>query len=256
MSDRPYILMVDDDPDILEATVTVLESMPYRVGTARDGRRCLELIEQEMPDLLILDLMMPNIDGFEVVRRLRDDPRYGGLSIMILSSVSQDASLRRYELETGHGLDVQDYVEKPVPPAQLLARVDGLLQRPYILVVDDDPDILEAITTVLRSEPYRVATARDGQQCMSLLKKKVPALLILDLLMPRVDGFAVLHEMRGQPQLADTPIVITTSVAEDPARRRYELEVGMEMRIDAYLEKPISPPELLRCVRVLLGEEQ
>jgi CheY-like chemotaxis protein len=91
---------------------------------------------------------------------------------------------------------------------------------------------------------------------MSLLKKKVPALLILDLLMPRVDGFAVLHEMRGQPQLADTPIVITTSVAEDPARRRYELEVGMEMRIDAYLEKPISPPELLRCVRVLLGEEQ
>jgi CheY-like chemotaxis protein len=116
MSDRPYILMVDDDPDILEATVTVLESMPYRVGTARDGRRCLELIEQEMPDLLILDLMMPNIDGFEVVRRLRDDPRYGGLSIMILSSVSQDASLGCSSGPTSWWWTTTPTSWRPLPP--------------------------------------------------------------------------------------------------------------------------------------------
>lgn len=130
MKQQPSILVVDDDPDIIEALTTILESTgEYRIRTARDGLECMQAIKEEEPALLILDLLMPRMDGFAVVRDLRQHPRYRKLPIMILTSVREDASYRRYELETGLAMDVQDYIEKPVPPAELLRRVGLLLKR-------------------------------------------------------------------------------------------------------------------------------
>ena len=124
------VLVVDDDPDIIEAITTILESMDeYDVSTARDGLECLEAVKKDTPDLIILDLLMPRMDGFAVVRELREKPQYGKMPIMILTSVREDASYRRYELETGLSMDVQDYIEKPVPPAELLRRVGKMLRR-------------------------------------------------------------------------------------------------------------------------------
>jgi len=130
MEQRPRILVVDDDPDIVEAITTVLESVEeYDVRTARDGLECMQTVKEDLPDLLILDLLMPRMDGFAVVRDLRENPRYRKLPIMILTSVREDASYRRYELEMGVRMDVQDYIEKPVPPTELLRRVEKLLKR-------------------------------------------------------------------------------------------------------------------------------
>lgn len=129
MRERPYILIVDDDPDILEGILTILEDQPYRLATARDGKKCLEMIAEETPDLLILDLLMPRLDGWGVIRELRSEPRYANLPIMILTTVIEDASRRRYELETGMAMDVQDYVQKPAKPADLIQRIERLLQR-------------------------------------------------------------------------------------------------------------------------------
>ncbi|MGQ9675712.1 MAG: response regulator [Chloroflexota bacterium] len=123
------ILVVDDDPDILEAVKTVLESRDYAVTTAKNGEEGLEKIRQSKPDLLILDLLMPKKDGFAVCRELKEHPKYADLPILILTSVREDASRRRYELETGLSLDVEDYVEKPIPPMDLLHRVEVVLQR-------------------------------------------------------------------------------------------------------------------------------
>jgi two-component system KDP operon response regulator KdpE len=130
MGQRFMILVVDDDPDIIEAITTVLESIEdYDVRTARDGVECIQQVKEDTPDLLILDLLMPRMDGFAVVRDLRGNPRYRKLPIMILTSVREDASYRRYELEMGVRMDVQDYIEKPVPPAELMRRVGNLLKR-------------------------------------------------------------------------------------------------------------------------------
>ncbi len=128
MEKQPYILVVDDDPDILDGVLAVLESQPYRVQTARDGKRCLEMIQLERPDLLILDLLMPRMDGFAVIRELRESPQYEDFPIMVLTTVVEDASRRRYELETGMGMDVQEYIQKPVLPGELLRRVKRLLE--------------------------------------------------------------------------------------------------------------------------------
>ena len=130
MEQRFKILVVDDDPDIIEAVTTVLESVDeYDVRTARDGLECVQTVKEDIPDLLILDLLMPRMDGFAVVRDLRENPRFRKLPIMILTSVREDASHRRYELEMGLTMDVQDYIEKPVPPVELMRRVGNLLKR-------------------------------------------------------------------------------------------------------------------------------
>jgi len=125
------ILFVDDDPDILEAVALILESQGYEVVTARDGVEGLANLKAEQPDLMILDLMMPKMDGFAVCKELQDPrwSKYKDIPILILTSVREEASRRRYELETGLELDVDDYVEKPMSPDVLLERVSTLIKR-------------------------------------------------------------------------------------------------------------------------------
>ena len=125
------ILVVDDDPDILDAVALSLESQGYEVVTARDGIEGLANLKAEQPDLMILDLMMPKMDGFAVCKELQDPrwSKYKDIPILILTSVREEASRRRYELETGLALDVDDYVEKPMSPDVLLKRVSTLIKR-------------------------------------------------------------------------------------------------------------------------------
>ena len=125
------ILVVDDDPDILDAVTMILESQGYQVVTARDGIEGLANLKAEKPDLMVLDLLMPKMDGWAVCKELQDPrwSKYKDIPILILTSVREDASRRRYELETGLELDVDDYVEKPFSPDVLLERVSKLIKR-------------------------------------------------------------------------------------------------------------------------------
>jgi DNA-binding response OmpR family regulator len=125
------ILVVDDDPDVLEAISIILEANGYEVVTARDGLDGLDKLKVEKPDLMILDLLMPKMDGFEVCKELKDPRRakYAHIPIIILSSIKEQASRRRYELETGLQLDVDDYVEKPIEHTILLERVENILKK-------------------------------------------------------------------------------------------------------------------------------
>jgi len=127
-----------------------------------------------------------------------------------------------------------------------------------ILVVDDDPDILDAVTMILETQGYQVVTARGGLEGLATLKAEKPDLMILDLLMPKMDGFAVCKELQD-PRWAkykDIPILILTSVREEASRRRYELETGLELDVDDYVEKPVSPDILLERVGKLIKKKQ
>jgi two-component system alkaline phosphatase synthesis response regulator PhoP len=125
------ILVVDDDPDIREAIGIVLEANGYEVVTAQDGEEGLAKLKEERPDLMILDLLMPKMDGFAVCKELKDPRRakYAHIPIIILSSVKESASQRRYELETGVQLDVDDYAEKPIDHNVLIERVKKILKK-------------------------------------------------------------------------------------------------------------------------------
>jgi len=125
------ILIVDDDPEIREAISLILEANGYTVVTGQDGLDGLNKLKEEKPDLMILDLLMPRLDGFGVCNELKDPrwAKYAHIPIIILSSVREDASKRRYELETGVQLDVDDYVEKPIEHTVLLERIGKVLKK-------------------------------------------------------------------------------------------------------------------------------
>ena len=127
-----------------------------------------------------------------------------------------------------------------------------------ILIVDDDPDILDALTMILEAKDYQVITAQDGVEGLANLKAEKPDLLILDLLMPKMDGFAVCKELQDPrwSKFRDIPILILTSVREEASRRRYELETGLELDVDDYVEKPIAPDVLLERVGKIIKKRQ
>ena len=125
------ILVVDDDPDMRLAIASVLNSRSYEIIEACDGREALRKVKEDKPDLMLLDLLMPEMDGFAVVKELRSSQGkgYPDIAILVISSVREESSQRRYELELGRKLDVDDYIEKPIEPFILLRRVRKLLSK-------------------------------------------------------------------------------------------------------------------------------
>lgn len=125
------ILIVDDDPDVRLAIGSVLKSRSYEVVEARDGEEGLVKLREGKPDLMLLDLLMPNMDGFAVIKELQDSQwsEYHNMPVLIVSSIREEASQRRYELETGRRLGADDYIEKPIEPFTLLERINKLLLK-------------------------------------------------------------------------------------------------------------------------------
>lgn len=123
-----------------------------------------------------------------------------------------------------------------------------------ILIVDDDPDIRDVVTVILESRGYEIVTACDGIECLAALRAEKPDLMVIDLLMPKMDGFAVLKELQDGrwSKFRQTPILILSSVREEASRRRYELETALEFNVDDYVEKPINPDVLLERVERLI----
>ncbi len=128
MAEPAKILVVDDDPDFLEATRIVLESKPYRVFLASDGAQGLRLAREVRPDLIILDIIMPLKDGFTVCEEIKNNPEFQGIPVLMLTSLSQKLPETTYSLQQGLMLEADDFVDKPVAPAELLARVARLLR--------------------------------------------------------------------------------------------------------------------------------
>ena len=131
MAENAKILVVDDDPDIRTVLTALLESRGYQIVTASNGQEGLDALKAEKPNMMILDLLMSEMDGFTVMQKLKDPrwAKYAHIPIMVLTSVREDASRRRYELETGVSMDVDDYIEKPINPPVVLERVERLLKK-------------------------------------------------------------------------------------------------------------------------------
>jgi two-component system alkaline phosphatase synthesis response regulator PhoP len=114
-----------------------------------------------------------------------------------------------------------------------------------ILVVDDEPDIVEMIKVALESASYRVLTAFNGNQCLERARKERPDAIVLDIMMPEKDGFVTCKELKGDPQTQEIPVLILTAVGEHFANSRYAKSMGLELEAEDYIDKPVNPPVLL-----------
>ncbi|MFC1916804.1 PleD family two-component system response regulator [Chloroflexota bacterium] len=267
------ILIVDDDPDMREALTIILESREYETISARDGIEALAKLKAERPDLMILDLLMPKMDGFEVLKELGKNEwsQYRETPIIILSSVREESSRRRYQLETSMEMGVEDYIEKPISHAILLKRVEALLnkknqsnkskgtggnikmaKKAKILLIDDDIDFINATKTVLESKPYEIIVAHDGDEGLMKAKTEKPDLILMDVIMPIKDGFTTAEQLEKDPVLGKIPIIMLTAYSETGGGSSIPLSAGLTLDTEDYISKPVAPEELLRRVAVHL----
>ena len=129
MERKVKILLVDDDPDFVAATKVVLESKPYEVIVAYDGDEGLEKAKDDRPDLIILDVIMPVKDGFMVCQQLKKDPQLSSIPVLMLTAFSEKFGETSVSLSQGLTLEAEDFIDKPVTPAELLLRVERLLKK-------------------------------------------------------------------------------------------------------------------------------
>jgi len=129
MERKVKILLVDDDPDFVTATRVVLESKPYEVIVAYDGDEGLKKAREERPDLIILDVIMPMKDGFMVCQQLKKDPQLSSIPVLMLTAFSEKFGETSVSLSQGLTLEAEDFIDKPVTPAELLLRVERLLKK-------------------------------------------------------------------------------------------------------------------------------
>ena len=205
----PLVLVVEDDPQAAELLTLSLEGAGCRVEAARDGEEGFSKARQFHPALITLDLLLPKVDGWELLVRLKGEPETRDIPVVIVSIVDQPGK--------GFALGAADYLLKPVSREDLLHALQRLnltgrrREVTTILTIDDDPLAVELLEAILTGEEFRVLKAYSGEEGLSAARQEAPALIILDLLMPGVDGFAVVERLRADPTTAAIPIVILTS---------------------------------------------
>ena len=123
-----------------------------------------------------------------------------------------------------------------------------------ILLVDDDPDFLEAVSLILKPKKFDVVTAYDGTDGLKKAKSEKPDLIVLDVMMPEKDGYAVCRELKSSPQMSHIPVLLLTAVASHIPTTRYTQEMGLETEADDYLDKPVEPEVLVKRIETLLSK--
>jgi DNA-binding response OmpR family regulator len=207
--------VVEDDPQAVELLRLYLDGVGCRVEVAWDGEEGFAKAFQLHPALITLDLLLPKVDGWDLLVRLKGEPETREIPVVIVSIVEERGK--------GLALGAMDYLVKPVSREELmdvLQRVRLTRRRRReevsILAIDDDPMAVELVEAILTGEGFRVLRAYGGEKGLTVARREMPALIILDLLMPEVDGFAVVERLCADPVTAAIPIVILTSKSLTP----------------------------------------
>ena len=203
---NPLILVVDDELPARELLTNYL-SPAYRVVTAESGAEATEKAKQLLPDAVILDVLMASGNGFETLVALRKEPQTANLPIIILSIIDQK--------EVGFALGATDYLVKPIRRPVLLETICKYVPRDSddestVLLVDDDVKTLELLEETLRSVGYETQSVQTGARALEVLSSKLVGAVLLDLLMPGMDGFQVIRRIRERETLRDLPIFVMT----------------------------------------------
>jgi signal transduction histidine kinase/DNA-binding response OmpR family regulator len=217
----PLVMAVDDDPEALDLVGRFLAKHGYRVVGRASGADCVEEAVRLAPVCILLDVMLPDIDGWRVLSMLKGDARTRDIPVVIATMTS--------ERDLGFALGAAELLTKPLDWERLARILDsyaGKGTHRQVLVVDDDPAARERHRRTLSREGWDVEEAADGATALVALRAVTPALVVLDLTMPGVDGFAVLAAMRADPVLHEVPVLVVSGrelTPEEQAALRAEL---------------------------------
>ena len=201
---RQTVLVVDDDAAQRELLTRFLEREGFAVRTASDGRTGLELARAIRPRAILLDVMMPQMDGWSVLSALKADPELASIPVVMASFVNEPG--------LASALGAAEYLLKPVEWHQLKDVMERFrTTEGCVLVVDDDPDARARLRVVLERNGWQVAEAGNGQEALAWVAQASPQVILLDLTMPVMDGFTFLHALREQPGGTEIPVVVLSA---------------------------------------------
>jgi signal transduction histidine kinase/CheY-like chemotaxis protein len=199
------VLVIDDDPDIHELLGRTLTRHGFRVERANDGAEGLRLAKELNPRAITLDVMMPGMDGWTVLAHLKNNPQTADIPVVMLTIVDNK--------NLGYAMGAAEFLTKPIDRDRLsavLLRYRGADEN-FALVVEDEPDSREVVRRMLEREGWRVGEARNGLEALEQLGKRLPSVVILDLMMPEMDGFQLLDELHAREEWRDLPVLVVTA---------------------------------------------
>lgn len=251
------ILIIDGDSDAADASRIVLENAGYDVLTADRGKTGLETARREKPDMVMLDAMLPDVNGFSVCRELKEDPNYASTPVLFLTGLGTSAESYVANMAREHKAD--GFLAKPADTRALLQKISELLAgvkppaaeprtRAKILLVDDDPDFLDATRQILTAHRYDVITAKDGEEGIAKAKYESPDLIVLDVIMPGKDGYTVCYELRKYEQTRPIPVIMLTAVGQQLSKPEYAVDIAIDHLADDYIDKPVDTEVLVKKI--------
>ncbi|HZA66667.1 MAG TPA: response regulator [Geminicoccaceae bacterium] len=210
------VLVVDDDETVRDLMHRFLSREGFAVVTAADGEQALELARQVRPSLITLDVLMPGLDGWGVLRALKADPALAPIPVIMLSILD--------EKNKGYSLGAAEYLTKPFSRDELRPLLERYRPRGEIrrvLIVEDEADARLWMSRLMRTEGWQVSEAENGRVALERLALEVPDLVLLDLMMPEMDGFEVATALHGDERWREIPVIVLTAadLTEEDRRR-------------------------------------
>jgi signal transduction histidine kinase/DNA-binding response OmpR family regulator len=216
---RPVVVVIEDDRHSFDLLRVYLEGVGVRVVGAKDGEEGLAMVHRLAPSGVLLDILLPGIDGWDVLSRLKADPATASIPVIVVTMLN--------ERGRAVALGASEYLVKPVSKAPLLAALHRAVrfadEERVVVAIDDDPLALELFRTTLEPEGWTVHCATSGIDGLTLTREQRPSVVLLDLLMPGMDGFEVVEALRADPSTESLPIVVLTAMSmsdEDKERLR------------------------------------
>jgi DNA-binding response OmpR family regulator len=247
------VLVIDDDPAVRELMQRSLAKDGFRVEVAADGASGLALARQHNPAVITLDVMMPHQDGWSVLGALKTDPATANIPVIMLTIVD--------DKQLGFALGAADYFTKPIDfqrlhlvlekyrkPAGLSRRSQTQADQPLVLIIEDDAAMRDMLRRTLEKDGWQVAEAQNGKVGLTQLATTSPALILLDLMMPEMDGFEFMDTLRRDSSRPRVPVIVITAkdLTEEDRRR---LNGGVERIIE---KGATSPAEVLALIHATM----
>ncbi|MEJ2680425.1 MAG: response regulator [Gammaproteobacteria bacterium] len=250
--DHDFTLVVADDDELVRDLLKYgLQQAKCKIIQAENGKKVLDILEwikahsfADKPDLIVLDVNMPKMTGFEVLETLKSDPEFQTIPIIMLTRRDEDENVIK-----GISSGALDYITKPFQLSELVNRILSILQRhkTRILVADDDELIRDLLSQRFHRMGYTVLTAKHGNEALARMQAEQPDLTILDMMMPGMDGLAVLKQIKNNPTTADMPVVVLTA-----KRQQENILQGLESGANDYITKPFDVDEVAARVSGIL----
>jgi signal transduction histidine kinase/CheY-like chemotaxis protein/CHASE3 domain sensor protein len=259
-SARTILLVEDSMPAIIQIR-DILEGSGHQALVANDGQEALDMMSGTMPDAVILDLMMPGIDGFETLRIMRETEHTANIPVLVLTAkhitkaelsflkqnnihqLIQKGDVNRSELIAAVAGMVSPRIAEPAKPKQAMQTIEG---KPLVLVVEDNPDNILTIRALLAGK-HTVIEATDGVKGVEMAKKDKPDLILMDIALPKMDGIEAFKAIRKDPDLRHIPVIAVTASAMISDR-----ETILAYGFDAYVAKPLDEKSFIKTINETL----